>query len=180
MGIRKRLLTASAASVMMFAFNAAYAETTVEPFIDDATGSFIVSGNFDNTDKDWINIAVYRGKLTHEEAKNLTDDELMNRLRYFKQENFEDGKYIFSFEFDEVTDWYTVFVSGFENENVPVVSEVYYYKATDAVAIVDLFNEKIKKPSPGFVPMSTSSFLLYGAESITPLPRIFIFSALRA
>ncbi len=152
MGIRKCLLTASAVSVMLFTFNAVYAETTVEPFIDDATGSFTVSGSFDNTGKDWINIAIYQGKLTHEETMSLTDDELMSKLRYFKQEEFKDGKYSFSFEFDETTDWYTVFVSGFENENTPVVKEVYYYKAIDAEAVVDMFNEKIKKPSSGFEP----------------------------
>ena len=71
MEIRKHLLTASAASIMIFSFNAAYAKTTVEPFIDDATGSFIVSGSFDNTVKDWITLTVYRGKLTQKEAKVL-------------------------------------------------------------------------------------------------------------
>jgi len=152
MEIKKHLLTTAVASVMIFSFNAAHAKTTVEPFINDATGSFIVSGSFDNTEKDWITLTVYHGKLTHEEAKSLTDDELMSRLRYFKQEEFKDGKYSFSFEFDEESDWYTVFVSGFENENTPVVSEVYYYKSTDAETVVDLFNEKIEKPSPDFKP----------------------------
>lgn len=150
MKLFKRCVPLSVAFAMLVP-NGVYAQTTVNPFVDDVNNKLKISGSFDNIKKDWVTVLVYEGKYTQEEINAMSDDELKLKLRYFTQAEFTDGEYNFDFEFDQPVGWYTMMISSFEDAK-PNVRSVYYYKAEDMVNVTGDYNAKIKKPSVNYVP----------------------------
>lgn len=150
MKLFKRCVPLSVAFAMLVPYGV-YAQTTVNPFVDDVNNKLKISGSFDNIKKDWVTVLVYEGKYTQEEINAMSDDELKAKLRYFTQAEFANGEYSFDFEFDQPVGWYTLMISSFEDAK-PDVRSIYYYKATDMVNVTGDYNAKIKKPSENYVP----------------------------
>lgn len=164
MKLFKQYIPLTVAAAMLLS-QGAYAETTVNPFVDDINNKLTVSGSFDNIKKDWVALSVYEGKYTEDEINAMTDVELSSKLKYFRQAEFSGGEYNFDFEFSQAAGWYTVMVSAFE-DNIPKVKEVYYYQATDMAGVVDEYNQKIAKPSADYVPTADGPLAIALADFI--------------
>ena len=122
----------------MFTSTIVFAEVNSEVKVDDANGRIIVSGEFDNSMKDSVNVSIVSGKLDNNSFEALTEDEIYAGLKYIRQLDFESGKFGFDIPFDNPYGWYSVIIKTFDGEKS--VTPVFFYRTKDVTDILTSYN----------------------------------------
>lgn len=95
--IRQCLIAAAAFALI---FGTAYADSTINAVVDDAASAIKVSGEFDNSAKDYVNIQILSGRYDAASFDELSEEEIYGKVKYFRQKSFADGNYEFAHSFN--------------------------------------------------------------------------------
>lgn len=135
LNVKKIAVLCFAASL---ASNGAFAAVSADVRVDDAKGKIVVSGEFDNSARDSVNVSVVSGKLDNNSFESLPEDEIYAGLKYIRQLDFESGKFDFDIPFDNPYGWYSVIVKTFDGEKN--ITPVFFYRTKDVTDILDAYN----------------------------------------
>lgn len=137
--IRQCLIAAAAFALI---FGTAYADSTINAVVDDAASAIKVSGEFDNSAKDYVNIQILSGRYDAASFDELSEEEIYGKVKYFRQKSFADGNYEFDISFNGESGWYTVVVS--ELGAKPSFEQIFFYRQEDTENVISTYNSLVR------------------------------------
>ncbi len=132
----RRCLIAAMAFVMVS--GAAYADGTINAVVDDANSKIKVSGEFNNSVKDYVNIQILSGRYDAGTFNELSEEDIYKKTKYIRQKNFDSENYDFDISFNGESGWYTVVVSYLGEE--PVFEQIFFYREEDTDYVINTYN----------------------------------------
>lgn len=154
MKLHRMLLALLLVLMCVSCFNVLADGTINVEILDDLSFDVKVSGTFDNSKRDWVNIVICEGKITSETYDAYTSSDKLTKTKFIRQKSFDDNTYSFTSGFDFPKGWYTAFVK-YEGASKPMEKSFYYYKQRDMDDAIKEFNRILKLGEDGANEMKT-------------------------